>query len=265
MEQCPTSSAFKRGDKVFGGGLGAFAEYIVAEEQAVRRIPEGWSLQDAAGMAATAPVSYGALVRVAKVQPGEVVLVHAAAGGLGVMAVQIAKALGARVIGTVGNREKMRVVEELGADVVIDYGEEKWEDKVLEATEGQGVDVTFDTVGLVERSIRCSKYNARIVIAGFAGREGNLEKVAANRILLKSITVLGYRFGEHGRRFPEETPAVWRGLEDILRKGKIKPVIYDQPFDGLESVPSAMNAMADRKVWGKAIINVSHETPDSKL
>jgi NADPH2:quinone reductase len=123
---------------------------------------------------------------------GEIVLVHAAAGGLGVVAVQIARAMGARVIGTVGSTEKVGVVRKLGVDIVIRYDEPAWEKKVLKATGGEGVDVVFDTVGLVEKSLRCLRYGGRIVVAGFAGLDGNMEKVAMNRILLRGAVVLGY-------------------------------------------------------------------------
>jgi NADPH2:quinone reductase len=193
VASAPTSSRFRAGDHVWGGGVGAFAQQIAVKESALQRVPDGWSLEDAAGLgAATAPVSYGALVRVAKVQDGEAVLVHAAAGGLGAVAVQIARAMGARVIGTVGSVEKASVVRKLGVDIVIRYDEPAWEKKVLKATGGKGVDVVFDTVGLVEKSLRCLRYGGRIVVAGFAGLEGNMEMLAMNRILLKGAVVLGY-------------------------------------------------------------------------
>lgn len=252
----PASSRFRAGDAVFGSGLGAFAEQMAVPEAALTHLPERWTLRDAAGLAATAPVSYGALVHVAKVQAGETVLVLAAAGGLGVMAVQIARARGARVIGAVGSAAKRRVLRDLGVEDVVDYSVAGWEGKVLEATGGLGVDVTFDSVGMVEQSIRCSNYGARILVVGFAGREGNLEKIAANRILLKGIAVIGYRFGESGRRRPDETAAIWEGVRDLIRRGLLKPVVYNGDFKGLESVPRAMEAMAAREVWGKAIIQV---------
>lgn len=188
----PQSSTFEPGDRVYGGGLGSFAERIAVKSSALGRVPDGWSLAGAAGFAATAPVSYGALVRVGRLQASDTVLIHAAAGGLGVMAVQIAKAQGATVICTVGSVDKAAVVKRLGADHVINYTEPHWERAVLDATDGRGVDLVMDSVGLVEKSIRCSSYGARIVVVGFAGREGDLEKIAANRILLKSISVLGY-------------------------------------------------------------------------
>jgi NADPH2:quinone reductase len=187
----PGSSTFKPGDRVLGGGVGGFAEQIVVKENTLRKVPDGWSLEDAAGIAATAPVSYGALVQLANVKKGETVLVHAAAGGLGVMAVQIARALGAAVIGTVGSAGKENVVKALGATVVR-YDVDDWEQQVLDLTGGLGVDVVYDSLGLVEKSIRCLKFAGRIIIIGFAGLEGKMEKVAMNRILLKSARVFGY-------------------------------------------------------------------------
>lgn len=151
-------------------------------------------------MAATAPVSYGAMVGLAQLKRGETVLVHAAAGGLGGMAVQIARAVGARVIGTVGSNAKREVAKRvlsLAEDNIVDYSIEGWEQKVLDATGGNGVDVVFDVVGLVEKSIKVCRYGGRIIIMGFAGREGNLESIRANRILLKGISVLGYVSSRH--------------------------------------------------------------------
>jgi len=257
----PKNSSFIPGEAVLGSGLGAFAEQIAVEESALTRLPTGWSLRDAAGLAATAPVSYGALVNVGKIQAGETVLIHAAAGGLGVMAVQIAQARGATVIGTIGSPSKRQILESLGVEDIVNYSVPNWESQILEATNGKGVDLTFDPVGLVEESIRCSRYGGRIVIVGFAGREGNLEKIAVNRILLKGITLLGYRYGESGRRFPGDTATIWRGVTRIMEDGKIKPVVYDHSFRGLASVPKAMEAMAARLVWGKAVITVKDTNP----
>lgn len=162
-------SRFHVGDRVWGNAVGAFAEQIAVPESSLQRVPEGWSLEDVAGLgAATAPVSFGALVNVAKVQSGESVLVHAAAGGLGVVAVQIARALGARVVATVGSAGKANVVRRrlgLDAGAIVRYDEAGWEKDVLEATGGRGVDVVFDTVGLVEKSLRCLRYGGRIVVA----------------------------------------------------------------------------------------------------
>ena len=120
-------------------------------------------------------------------------LVLGASGGLGVMAVQIAKAVGARVIAVVGDEEKAGMVRKLGADAVVSYRDEKWEDGVKELTEGcEGADVVYDSIGAVESGIRCLKYRGRLIVVGFAARNGDVENVRANRILLKSVAVLGY-------------------------------------------------------------------------
>ncbi|OAP57470.1 hypothetical protein AYL99_08208 [Fonsecaea erecta] len=251
-----TGCAFKPGDHVWGAGVGGFAEQIAVPASALQRLPPGWTLRDAAGVgAATAPVSYGALVRVAQVQPGQIVLVHAAAGGLGVVAVQIAHALGAQVIGTVGSEAKAHVVRKLGVLGVVRYDREGWEKEVVALTGGVGVDSVYDTVGLVEKSIRCLKFGGNIVIAGFAGLGGKMETLAMNRVLLKGVKLLGYRFGETGRRNPQETQEIWRGLNEMLARGQIKPVIYGT-YAGLESVPGALDDLAARKVWGKAIVEI---------
>ncbi len=191
------SSGFKAGDHVWGTGVGGFAEQIAVAPSALHRLPGGcgsWTLRDVAGLgAATAPVSYAALVRVAQVKAGQTVLVHAAAGGLGVVAVQIAQALGARVIGTVGSEEKEEVVRKMGVLGVVRYDDsDGWEREVLKISGGGGVDVVYDTVGLVEKSIRCLKFGGSVVIAGFAGLGGKMETLAMNRVLLKGAMLLGY-------------------------------------------------------------------------
>ncbi|EXJ92480.1 hypothetical protein A1O3_01032 [Capronia epimyces CBS 606.96] len=253
---------FKPGDKVWGASVGGFAEQIAVPASALQRLPTGWTLHDAAGLgAATAPVSYGALVRVAQLQAGQTVLVHAAAGGLGVVAVQIAHALGANVIATVGSDEKAQVVRQLGVLAVVRYDLDGWEKQVWDITGRTGVHVVYDTVGLVEKSLRCLTFGGCIVVAGFAGRGGNMETLAMNRVLLKGARLLGYRYGETGRQNPEENEAVWKGLNDLLETGRVRPIVY-KTYLGLESVPGAMDDLAARKVWGKAIVEIRSPTPN---
>lgn len=193
VTKTPPGSSFKPGTRVFGGGLGSCAEEICVDEASVQRIPQQWSNADACAVGASGAVSYGALVGVANVRKGETVLVLGASGGLGVMAVQIARALGARVIAVVGNAEKADVLRKIGADEVVDYHDDRWEDKVKDLTPGkQGVEVVYDGIGAVESGIKCLKYRGRLVIVGFAARGGKMENVKANRILLKSVMVHGY-------------------------------------------------------------------------
>lgn len=167
---------------MFGGSLGSYAQLIAVKESLLRPIPKHWDFASAAGLAATAPVSYGALITRGRLKAGETVLIHAAAGGLGLMAVQIAKAIGATVIATASTKEKLDVARRFGADEGINYTETlDWWKEVLEATNGQGVDVVYDPVGLVDRSLKCLKHRGRILVVGFAGTEGNLERIAMNR------------------------------------------------------------------------------------
>jgi len=138
-------------------------------------------------------VSYGALISVAQLKAGETVLVLGASGGLGVMAVQIAKAVGARVIAVVGGKEKAEVVKSVGADEVVDYGRDGWEARVKALGNGrEGVDVVYDGIGAVESGIRCLRYRGRLVVVGFAARGGKMENLKVNKILLKGVAVFGY-------------------------------------------------------------------------
>jgi NADPH:quinone reductase-like Zn-dependent oxidoreductase len=226
----------------------------------VRRFPEQWSLAEACAVGASGAVSYGALVSVAQIKSDETVLVLGASGGLGVMAIQIAKALGANVVAVVGNDEKAEVVRRIGADGVVNYHDEKWEDRVKDLTKhGDGVDVVYDAVGAVESGVKCLKYRGRLVIVGFAARGGNMEKIRANRILLKSVMVHGYRFGEDGRHDPQRTRDVWNGFMKLVEQGKIQPVIYKEVYRGLESVSKALEDAQLHKAWGRAVLRIDEE------
>lgn len=150
-----TSHRFKVGDRVFGASQGAYASHILVPEEVLFPVPSGWSYADAAGIFVTMPTSYGALVTRAKTQPGEWVLVHAGAGGVGLSAVQIAKALGATVIATAGTERKRQVCLDYGADYVVDYKDKNWPQKVIglcnqhRTGNGKaGVDIVYDPVGM---------------------------------------------------------------------------------------------------------------------
>jgi NADPH:quinone reductase-like Zn-dependent oxidoreductase len=189
-----SSSKFPVGSRVFGGGLGAFAEEICVDGDSggLRKIPERWSNAEACAVGSSGAVSWGALMSVARLKAGETVLILGASGGLGVMAIQIAKAVGAKVIAVVGSPAKARVVKECGADEIVDYHSEDWEEEVRQLTNGEGVEVVYDGIGAVESSLKCLAYRGRVVVVGFAARGGNMEKVRVNRILLKSALVHGY-------------------------------------------------------------------------
>lgn len=262
--------------------MGTHAEELTTPASAVHHLPSPlWSLHDIAAIGAgTFPVSYGALTTIAGLKAGEAILVHAAAGGLGVYAVQVARALGAKVIGTVGSQHKLSVVEDLLRDPqsghipkgegVINYSKDGWEKDVVALCKQigkDGVDVVYDTVGLVLKSIRCTTFNGRIVVVGFAARTGTgaeaveeLEKIPVNRVLLKQIKLLGYRYGETSRRLPHETVKMWQGLYELLSQGPtvIKPVVY-KTYKGLDHANEAMEALHRRQVFGKVVIEVCNE------
>ncbi|KAJ1770341.1 hypothetical protein IW140_001311 [Coemansia sp. RSA 1813] len=257
-----TDKRFKVGDRVFGSNpTGAYAEYIAVLAAQCFHIPSKLGFEQAAGMYITYPTSYAALVLRAQVKRGDWVLVHAAAGGVGIAAVQIAKALGARVIAAVGSEGKFDICLEQGADKCINYREPEWTQVVMEATGGKGVDVVFDPVGLVERSLKCIAWNGRIVVVGFAA--GNIEKIAANRILLKNVAVTGVHWGAYVRNEPDRIPEVWGALFRLAEEGKIKPVVYEPVFYGLDKAKDALKAIANRETYGKVIVKPA-ETP-SKL
>ncbi|PCH07109.1 Polyketide synthase, enoylreductase [Penicillium occitanis (nom. inval.)] len=262
----PTSSRnhkFKVGDRVFGAFQGAYATHILAPELSLLPVPRGWSFTDAAGLFVTAPTSYGGLVTRANVQAGEWVLVHAAAGGVGLAAVQIAKALGATVIAATGSEEKGQVARRFGADYVVNYRADKnWPEQVKklckENRKGNGkagVDVVYDPVGMIDQSLKCVAWNARLLVIGFAA--GTIEKVALNRVLLKNVSIVGIHWGQYASFERETVPVVWKGIFDMIDQGKFKSTAFtDENFVGLESVPRALKALGSRGTWGKVVVKI---------
>lgn len=197
------SSEFKAGERVFGAHLGAYATHILVPARSLHRIPVNHSFQSTAGLAATASVAYGAVAIRAGVKRGDWVLVHGAAGGIGVYACQIAKVLGARVIAGVRSEAdiegKLRKIKEAAGDsvdfdgVVVTGKEEGWARDVMRITNGKGVDAVIDNVGLVKESLRClRKIGGKVLLVGFAGRQGVMENIGINRVLLRQAVVIGY-------------------------------------------------------------------------
>ena len=262
----PTSpkgkNRFKVGDKVFGASQGAFSTHVLAPDLMLLPVPPGWSFEDASGLFVTAPTSYSGLVVRANVQPGEWVLVHAAAGGVGLAAVQIAKAKGATVIATAGSKHKRQVAQRFGADYAIDYRNTDWPDQVkkLCATHRKGngragVDIVYDPVGMIEQSLKCVAWSARLLVIGFAA--GKIEKVALNRVLLKNVTIIGLFFGAYAKFEPTTVVAVWKGIFQLISEGKFKGTTFtDESFVGLESASKALQALGGRETWGKVVVNI---------
>jgi NADPH2:quinone reductase len=269
VAKAPASSSFKIGDRVYGSAFGAFAEYVALDLSkgagGVRKIPKTWTSRDACSVGASGSTSLGSFQRGGGIKKGSWVLVTGATGGLGVMACQIAKAMGGRVVAIVGKeKEKSDMLKRIGVEACVRYDEPAWEERVKEAT-GGGVDLVYDGVGMIESCLKCCNYGGRVVVVGFAGRDSDIENIRANRILLKSAAVLGYRFGEHGRRAPEQVAQIWKDFDGMVDEGVIEAVVYKEHYKGLDDVPKAMLDLAERRVWGRAVIEIASERDISNM
>jgi len=244
--------------RVFGAAQGAFAEKIKVDWRNLLVVPEGMSYDAASTLFVTYPTSYAALVIRAQLKKDEWCLVHAAAGGVGLCAVQIAKAIGAKVIATAGSAEKLEVAKKHGgADYVLDYRQDGWQKKVLELTGGKGVNVIYDPVGMILPSLKCIAWNGRALVVGFAA--GTIEKIPMNLVLLKNISIVGIHWGAYTRNEQERIPEVWAALLQLVREGRLRPVVFEQIYQGLESLPKGLKALANRETWGKAVLRIRSE------
>ena len=244
---------FAVGDRVFASsGLGGFSEMAVAPAMGTYHLPEGMSFEEGAAFPVIYPTSYAGLFFRADLQAGEDLLVHAAAGGVGIAAVQIGKALGARVIATAGAADKLEIARQNGADDLIDYREEDFVPRVMELTGGKGADVIYDSVGgdVFDRSLKCIAWSGRLLVIGFAS--GRIPEVKANRILLKNIAVTGLHWGAHAAKEPARVPETFDALFELYAAGKIDPVIYKTY--GLDELSVALQDLASRKTYGKLIV-----------
>ena len=245
----------KVGDRVMANhSVGGFAEYVLAPEDSTFVIPDSMPFDQAAGFPVTYGTTYHGLVDRGDLKKGEVLLVHGAAGGVGLNAVELGKALGATVIGTVGSDEKMDIVRQYGADHVINYSTESIKDRVKELTDGKGADVIYDPVGgdAFDQSMRCINWEGRLLVIGFAS--GRIAQLPTNLTLLKGCSVVGVFWGEFARRTPAKNRANFQTMLNMVEKGEIKPHV-SMHFP-LEKGADAMKALLSRKSTGKIIITV---------
>jgi NADPH2:quinone reductase len=232
--------------------LGGYADYAVVPRLGCERVPADMSVRDAAGLPIVYPTAFLALRQRASLQPGETVLVHAGAGGVGSAAIQLAKHWGARVIATAGGPAKVALCRDLGADAAIDYRAEKLADSVRRATGGRGVDVVIDPVGgeVTRESLRCLAWGGRLVIVGFAG--GAIAEIPANRLLLRNAAALGVYWGDYRTHHPDIVAAVFREIFALHAQGVIRPLVRDT-FP-LERAEDALRAIAGRETVGKVLL-----------
>jgi NADPH2:quinone reductase len=249
----PGVEGFAPGDRVLAAApLGGFAERAAVPAAGAWRVPDGMSFEEAAGFPIVYPTSYAGLVHRAQLRAGETLLVHAAAGGVGIAAVQIGKALGARVIATAGGPDKLAVALRAGADVALDYRTGAWVDEVRAATGGQGADVIYDPVGgdVFDASLKCIAWNGRLLVVGFAS--GRIPEVKMNRVLLKNISLVGLHWGAHALHEPERIRETFRALFALHREGKIAPVVY-RAYP-LAELSAALAALGGRATYGKVVV-----------
>ena len=244
---------WKVGDAVVGGArIGGFSEYAVTPAAGLRPKPERLSFAQASAYGAAYLTAYVSLVRRAQVEMGEWVLVHGAAGGVGLAAVDLAKVLGCKVIAASASDEKLVVIQaEYAPDAVVNVTG-GFRERVKELTGGRGADVIYDPVGgdVFDESVRCIAFNGRLLVVGFTA--GRIPTISVNMPLIKGFSVMGVRAGEYGRQFPakglENAKAVW----DLAAEGKIKPRVHAEL--PLSEWRAAFDLLADRKVIGKAVI-----------
>jgi len=246
-------SGFAVGDRVLASApMGGYADRIAIPASFAHRMPDAMSFEEGASFPIVYPTSYAGLVYRAALKPGETLLVHAAAGGVGLAAVQIGKALGARVIATAGGPDKVRVAIEAGAEFGIDYNNEDFVERVKEITGGKGADVIYDSVGgdIFDKSLKCIAWCGRLLVIGFAG--GTIPSVAANRILLKNVSVVGLHWGAYAKYEPARIPETFAALFQLYEEKKIRPVIYGSY--PLEKAADALAALGSRKTHGKVVL-----------
>jgi NADPH:quinone reductase len=237
--------------KLPNGGL---AEYVAVSESTVYPIPDTMSWNEAAALFITYHTSYYSLYDRANLKPGEVLLVHAGAGGVGSAAIQLGKARGAFVIATAGGVDKTQICKELGADIVIDYLTEDFVEVVKRETNGKGADVIFDPVGgnVFDRSRKCIAFDGRILVIGFAG--GEIPTIPANHVLIKNYSIVGVHWGLMSRLTPEKVFKEHDELMSLYEQGKINPLIYKE-YE-FEDLPVALELLATRKTWGKVVVKL---------
>jgi len=245
---------FELGDRVIvGHKSGCFADVIVVPEAAVRFIPGAMDYVHAAALTTAYLTAYVGLIRCGQLSKGQTLLVHGAAGGVGLAAADLGRVLGATVIATGSSDEKLKVVKDRGADTVLNvrYG---FKDTVKQLTQGRGADVIYDPVGgdVFDESVRCIAFGGRLLVIGFAS--GRIPTVDVNMPLIKGFSVVGVRAGEYGRQFPDRGKENIAAIDRMAADGTIKP--YVSALFPLEQANDAMGLLRDRGVVGKAVITM---------
>jgi NADPH:quinone reductase len=248
----PGVEGFTPGERVMAwAGRGGYAEYVTAPVATVYTIPASLSFEAAAGMPVVFLTAYHLLKTCARVRPGETVLIQAAASGVGTIAVQLAKLWSARVIATASTDDKLKRVQELGADVLINYSQSDFVSAVMQVTDQHGVEIVLECVGgeVLTKSLTCLAPMGRLMIYGRAS--GTLPLLDPAHILTRNIAVIGLHLGMPPWR-PEMHREPMQELLELVRAGHVKPIV-DRTFP-LQDAAAAHHYLADRRTMGKVLL-----------
>ena len=246
-------SRFKAGDKVIALTIwGGFAEQIVAKQEQLIPMPPGLSFEVAGSLLLTYGTCIHALRDRAGLQPGQTVLVLGAAGGIGIATIELAKALGARVIAAASSAEKLATCRAKGADEVINYREQNLREEIKRITAGKGVDVVLDPVGgdYAEQALRSMAWRGRYLVVGFT--DGQIPRLPLNLVLLKGCAIVGVFWGDFIAREPQAAQTDLQDLVAMLGQGLIKPLISGRY--SLQDAPKAILELSQRRAQGKLIV-----------
>ena len=249
----PGVTRFKPGDAVCGAsGFGAFTEEIVVDADKMFALPAGVAFDVAGSFILAYATSHHALVDRGELAAGQTLVVLGAAGGVGLAAVEIGKALGARVIACASSAEKLAVCTAHGADATINYATEDLKERIRELTGGKGADVIYDPVGgeYAEPALRSIAWRGRYLVVGFAN--GEIPRIPLNLTLLKGCSIVGVYWGAFAAKEPKQSAAAVQQLFDWLAAGTLRPEISGRYT--LADAPRALRAMLDRKVTGKVVV-----------
>jgi len=244
---------FKAGDRVIAlTSTGGFAEECVADAARTLPLPDGMDFDTGAALVLTYCTSLHGLKDCGHLQPGETLVVLGAAGGVGISAIEIGKAMGARVIAAASSADKLALCRQVGADETIDYSTENLKDRINELTGGKGADVVYDPVGgpYTEPAVRALAWRGRLLIIGFAA--GEIPKIPLNLALLKERSLVGVYWGDSTRHDPAGHLANLRQLQSWFAAGAIRPVISER-FP-LAAARDAVARIANRQVKGKVVV-----------
>ncbi|MEN9769736.1 MAG: hypothetical protein RLZZ180_1366 [Pseudomonadota bacterium] len=246
-------SRFKVGDKVIALTIwGGFAEQVLAKEDQLFPMPQGLSFEVAGSLLLTYGTCIHALRDRAGLQPGQTVLILGAAGGIGTAAIELAKALGARVIAAASSAEKLATCRAKGADEVINYREQNLRDEIKRITGGKGVDVVVDPVGgdHAEQALRSMAWRGRYLVVGFT--DGQIPRLPLNLVLLKGCAIVGVFWGDFVAREPQAAQTDLQDLVAMLARGQIQPLISARY--SLQDASKAILELSQRRAQGKLIV-----------